>query len=130
VFLFRGLLSAVDGDDELAFVIGHEIGHTAGRHAVQRLEGSMVMGFFIRMFFGQNSSHEAGANLITLLLEPGYSRQQELEADRRAVFYMARAGFRPESSLDVMARFERLREERTGVLESPCSDPSAVEGAV
>ena len=37
VYVSRGLLALVNSEDELAGVMGHEIGHVAGRHAVQRV---------------------------------------------------------------------------------------------
>jgi predicted Zn-dependent protease len=37
IYVTRGLLARVNSEDELANVIGHEIGHVAARHAVQRV---------------------------------------------------------------------------------------------
>src|SRR5688572_14030763 len=37
VYVTRGLLALVNSEDELAGVVGHEIGHVAGRHTVQKI---------------------------------------------------------------------------------------------
>ena len=42
VYVSRGLLVLVNSEDELAGVMGHEIGHVAGRHAVQRVTRSVA----------------------------------------------------------------------------------------
>ncbi len=58
VYVTRGLLALVNTEDELAGVVGHEIGHVAARHTVQRISRqgpfalitnlvSGVTGFFV-----------------------------------------------------------------------------------
>src|SRR4029077_13367228 len=37
VYVTRGLLALVNSEDELAGVVGHEIGHVAARHTVQKI---------------------------------------------------------------------------------------------
>ncbi|TXL01116.1 peptidase M48, partial [Methylococcaceae bacterium CS5] len=44
VYVSRGLLVLLNSEDELVGVIGHEIGHVAARHSVQRLTRAAPIG--------------------------------------------------------------------------------------
>lgn len=117
IYVFRGLLPLMHTDDQLAFVLAHEVVHAARRHGVQRLEGSLLLGLIVGVLTREKPDLDASANVVRLLLERGYSRQQELEADRLAVVYMARAGFRPAAALEVMQQFMALQKQRDGLLD-------------
>jgi predicted Zn-dependent protease len=96
----------VANDDQLATVIGHEVAHTAARHAAERQStttlaqvGLGVAGVAagdgqLAQAIGQFGG--AGAQLGILL---PFSRRHELEADRLGVEYMQRAGFRPSEAV-------------------------------
>jgi predicted Zn-dependent protease len=132
VYVTRGLLALLEGEDELAGVLGHEIGHVAARHAVQRVSRAAPIGILTgvvavaggvvspslgRMVGG------AGSTLNEALLAP-YSRDQEREADRIGQDTAARAGWDPAGlarALATMGRVERLQRkqpERTSFLDS------------
>lgn len=117
VYLFRGLLPIVQSDDELAFVLGHEIGHVVAKHGVKRLEGAILATILIRVVLRDQPDAQTGAAVLQLLLDRGFSREQELESDRRGVTYMARAGFRPAAALDLIRKFLTLQKESASPLE-------------
>jgi predicted Zn-dependent protease len=73
--------------DDLAFVLGHEIGHIIKGHAAER----MVAGSMLRAGVGLLRLPAAG--IASSLLTQGYAQEQELEADREAVSLARRAGF-------------------------------------
>jgi predicted Zn-dependent protease len=101
VYVSRGLLALLNSEDELAGVVGHEIGHVAARHAVQRATraaplavltglGAAVTGIVSPALGGLvgGIGDVAGA----LVLAP-YSRGQEEEADRVGQELAAKAGW-------------------------------------
>ncbi len=103
VFITRGLLALVNSEDELANVIGHEIGHVAARHAVQRL----TKGAPLRILTGipalavgavipSLGRGIAGLGDVTnkLILAP-YGRSQEHEADEVGQRIAAASGYDP-----------------------------------
>lgn len=109
VYVNSGLMNTAT-DDELACVLAHEVGHIAAKHSVKKLQA--VMGYEIIMSIalgisGQQSISQA-TDIIFNIGSLGYSRQDELLADRLAVRYSKRAGFNP---YGMVTFFEKLKEE-------------------
>ena len=103
VYVTRGLLVLLNTEDELAGVVGHEIGHVAARHTVQRISRqgpfalitnlvSGVTGFFVPVV--GNIVGGVG-NLAQSLVFSPYSRSQESEADKVGQEMAAKAGWDP-----------------------------------
>jgi hypothetical protein len=71
--------------DELAAIFAHEIAHVKMRHAVRNILQSTGVLFLISLLTGDvTSMTNFAAFLPTLLIESGYSREFEKEADRAA----------------------------------------------
>jgi predicted Zn-dependent protease len=119
VYVTRGLLALVNTEDELAGVVGHEIGHVAARHTVQRISRqgpfalvtnlvSGVTGFFVPVV--GNIVGGVG-NLAQSLVFSPYSRSQESQADEVGQEIAAKAGWDPvglANFLDTLQREEAL----------------------
>jgi predicted Zn-dependent protease len=103
VYVSRGLLALVNDEDELAGVIGHEVGHVAARHSVQKIskQGPMAVVFGIVSGITGLVVPAVGdliggiADLTQSLVFARYSRSQETEADRVGQDMAARAGWDP-----------------------------------
>lgn len=99
IAMTRGLLAAMENEAQFSFVMGHELGHVAARHTAKQYTRSVITG----LAFGGGSlvlGETQGWLLQAAAIGSGlfllkYSREQELEADRLGVLYMARAGYRP-----------------------------------
>ena len=103
-------------EDELAFILGHEITHIKERHGVKQA----LLGLGLSMLFGKSDPQKtAGAAKIIAgqLLVSGRSRKDEDEADAGGVKLMTQAGYDPLKALAVMRRLETLdsNQKKLGV---------------
>jgi predicted Zn-dependent protease len=126
VYVTRGLLARLNSEDELANVIGHEIGHVAARHAVQRVTRAAplavatgipaaAVGLLLPRL--GRSIGTVGQFAGSLVLAP-YSRSQESESDRLGQAMAATAGWDPMGLPAFMHTLQR-EEERSGADGSP-----------
>ncbi len=106
IYVTRGMLRFVQSDDELAFVLAHEVAHVNQRHHVNLLERYFFLSIVITLLFGGDTTATQVANFVGFLLSRGFSRGAEFEADREGVTFAHRAGFRADAGLRFM---ERLR---------------------
>jgi len=104
IYVTRGILSYLNSEDELAAVLGHEVGHVTARHAVRRHSTSTITGIAGAILASQSGVQGAGqvANLLSTALVRGYGREHELEADRLGAEYLARTGYEPDAMLRVV----------------------------
>ncbi len=103
VYVTRGLLALVNSEDELAGVVGHEIGHVAARHTVQKISRQGPFALLTNLVAGitglvsplvGNIIGGVGEFAQSLVFSP-YSRSQETEADRVGQEMAAHAGWDP-----------------------------------
>ena len=103
-----GLLNFVSSDDELASVLGHEMGHVERRHVVTlNQKGNLLsilvgvlsvlspIGYFLGGYGGDLAFYK-------------FSRQDELQADQYGLLLMSRAGYDPQSTADVLSKLGGL----------------------
>lgn len=140
VYVSRGLLVFANSEAELACVIGHEIGHVAARHAVQRATRTAPIALAtglpalaVGILSPRLGRTVAGVGGLagTALLAP-YSRSQETEADGVGQKMAAAAGWDPggmPSFLHTLAREEALSggSKIPAFLRSHPSTPKRVE---
>ena len=98
------LLALVQNDDQLATVIGHEIGHVVANHAAERASSQAATSIGLAAVGGAAGRYGDAVNAYGGLaaqygLLMPYSRRDELEADRLGVDYMQAAGFRPSQAV-------------------------------
>jgi Zn-dependent protease with chaperone function len=85
IVVFRGLLESVRSENELAFVMAHEMGHFADRDHLKGFGRSLVFLTLWAVVFGGNGTvGEVLADGINLT-ELGFSRRQEAKADAYAI---------------------------------------------
>ena len=108
VYVTRQLVGLMNSQDELAFVLGHEVGHVAAQHSTKRNTRSSI-GQMLASGLGAltgssiiSSIAGTGAKLYAL----GYSRNQEYEADTLGVRYSAASGYDPHAASDILTGLE------------------------
>jgi predicted Zn-dependent protease len=105
VFITYGLLKRLENEDQLAGVLGHEIGHVVGRHSAERIaKQNLTQGIVNGVLVGSDGEVGAAqtAALIGNLINMKYSREDELESDDLGVRFMIDAGYQPQQMLEVM----------------------------
>ncbi|CAM1359933.1 Peptidase M48 Ste24p [Tenacibaculum litoreum] len=101
VFITHALFTQLKNEDQLAGVLGHEIGHVLGKHSNERITDA---NFWKLLTMGASVGADLGqlANSIgqQTLLKNG--RGDELESDELGVKLMIDAGYNPENLIGVM----------------------------
>lgn len=119
VFIGKGLLQLMQTEDELASVLGHEVEHVDNYHCNERVA----------------LQHLPLGELMALpvaLFQAGYSKEQELEADRDGADLAVRAGYSPLAAIHLFQTFGRLEKEHVSDAQSPDQELSqvAINGVV
>ena len=114
IYINRGLIDRMQGFDELAGVLGHEVNHVVLRHSAEQMEkaGKANTGVAIVCALTDWCSSQAAQVAIDVAGSAWFarhSREDEAEADSAAVLTLVRAGIDPGG---VASLFERLLEAR------------------
>ncbi|RJQ13319.1 MAG: tetratricopeptide repeat protein [Nitrospiraceae bacterium] len=142
VAITRGLLSDMENEAQFAAVVGHEIGHVMARHTAQRISrltlqqlGLAIGSVALEGKGGSDALLTVGAIGSSLLLL-SYDREQEIQADRLGVKYMARLGYDAHEAIgahkvleksvdDYLKRMGKSRSEDNFVTEMLSTHPRA-----
>lgn len=122
-----GLLNLVRNDDQLAAVLGHEVGHVVARHAAERTSSTALANIGVQAAQGVAGERGRQAGTVTALFAQygallPFSRRDELEADRLGVDYMAAAGFQPREAIALWRLMAQQRQ--SGAPEFASTHPS------
>jgi predicted Zn-dependent protease len=123
VYVNRGLIERADQMDEIAGVLGHEIGHVVRRHTVKQMEkaqGANVGVTLACILTSICNSQIAGAaiNIAGGAVFARFSRQDEAEADAEGFNNVVRAGISPVGMVTMFQKLIAERRSRPGAVES------------
>ncbi len=119
--IYEGMFQVIETPDQLAAIVGHEIGHLAGNHAQERISAQVAADAGLRIIAwllnaGEvEYADEIGAALglgaqLGLLLP--YSRSHELEADAFGLRAMVDAGYRGQEAITLWQRMDQVAGPR------------------
>ena len=121
IMVSRGLLRCCRSEDALAAVLAHEVGHVQFGHGLQAIKKSRLTGVFTTLaaegaksFGGEQlaqltEAFEGTVSDITgTLVNSGYSRKFEGQADRAAIDIMQRVGYNPQGLKDMLTQMGQL----------------------
>ncbi len=117
VYVGEGLLSLMDSEDELAAVMAHEIEHIDHYHCAERLQQQQAL---------RKSPFGILAALPIELFEVGYSKEQELEADREGTRLAVQSGYSANGAIRMFETFQRLYEQSQARARTPQEELSSV----
>jgi len=121
VFIYSGLIAAMDNEDELAGILAHEISHVTCRHISQKIERSKLIniatlaGIAAGILIGAAGGGEAAGALTMGSMAAGqsaslaYSRENEIQADQVGMVYLTEAGYTGEGLVSVL---NKIREKQ------------------
>ncbi|MGZ9147685.1 MAG: M48 family metalloprotease [Candidatus Deferrimicrobiaceae bacterium] len=108
VVINRGLLVGLKSEAELAAVLGHETGHVTARHSLagyQRALAANVLLTGVSVAAGGKAGVMELSGITASLINNGFSREQEREADWLGIDYMVKAGYNPEGAVKLQEYF-------------------------
>ncbi|HEU5250545.1 MAG TPA: M48 family metalloprotease [Thermoanaerobaculia bacterium] len=122
----RGLISKMESEDQLASVLGHEIGHVTARHAVVSASRQQLLGAVLGVGGAVlQTTGTPGAGAIQLasqigatLLVQKYSRDQERQADELGMKYMTAAGYNPRAFVETMRILQAASKQEPSKFET------------
>jgi predicted Zn-dependent protease len=107
VFITMGLLSKLETEEQLAGVLGHEIGHVIGRHGAEHMaKGELMQGLVGAVGAASDGKAMAIAQMAAQMANLKYGRHDEHEADTFGLDYIVQAGYDPRGILGVMKVLE------------------------
>lgn len=133
IFISKGLLDAVQNEDELAAVIAHEIAHIQLNHSSEAIRTARTVNAVtttmstIDHFSNKDISDETemflgmSMGFVQVLIEKGFSSEQELEADKYALTLMYNAGYDPKAMANMLSI---LKDKQTGSTTFDKTHPS------
>jgi predicted Zn-dependent protease len=104
IFITMALVSQLKTDDEIAGVLGHEIGHVINRHSAEHIAKQGLIGGIVNgVVMGSGSMSTAQvAQYVGQIVNMKYGRDDETESDKFGVKYMYQTGYKPEAMISVM----------------------------
>jgi predicted Zn-dependent protease len=139
IFMYSGLIAAMEDEDELAGILGHEIAHVYCRHISQKIERSKrvniatLAGVAAGIFLGAAGGGEAAGALAMGSMAAGqsamlaYSREDEVQADQVGLEYMLASGYNGEGLLSVLNKIRAQQWYGTDQVPSYLMTHPAVE---
>jgi len=123
------LVALVEADDELLAVLAHEAGHHEHRHGMrQALQSSAVVVVAGFLFGDLSGTGSLSVSIPVILLESGFSRDHEREADAFAFRLLTQRGRSPEDFATVMSRLSKhYGEGGSGPMSYLSTHPASAE---
>ena len=115
VYITRQLMALMDDESQLAFALGHEVGHVAANHQqaresyAQRSNVLGVLGAILGSVIGGGFGNAVAemASSRSQLATLSFSRDQEYQADTLGLRYLTAAGYDPAGAAGVLAAITR-----------------------
>jgi predicted Zn-dependent protease len=131
ILVTRGMVETAQDEEELSAILAHEVGHVCAKHGLKAIKQSrLIEAFeFLATEGAARTSHENIARLaqvydqvlgdvVETLVERGYSRKQEYEADELSLIFACRAGYDPEGLYRALNRLEEREAGGMGLFST------------
>lgn len=109
--VYTGMLKVAENQDQLAAVLGHEVGHVLAQHGNERMSQQQITNVALAAAAGSGYVDSVSMQALGLGAQIGillpYSRSHESEADIIGLDLMAEAGFDPRESVQLWKNMEK-----------------------
>ncbi|MFC1548804.1 M48 family metalloprotease [Candidatus Omnitrophota bacterium] len=133
VYITTGLLDILETKDEVAAVLGHELGHICERHSIRGLQnaqntqivgGLLSVAAFVTVaaltYDGDSGTSNVdlscaagqAAYMATVMVKQGYCRVYEDKADELGILYIHKAGYDASAMIGVLEKLKKLDKEK------------------
>jgi len=119
--VLRGLLDFVEGPDEVAGVLAHEMGHVVHRDGTKAMIRQLGLQGILGLFFGGGTPVAIGETLLTF----SFSRDAEADADTAALDLLQGAGIRTPGLGEFFQRLIDQEGDMAGGMEFLSTHPSS-----
>ena len=116
IYVTKKLLQLNLNDNELACIIGHEVSHNVKRHVAQSVERSLGFTLLLQLVTKGGTQNALTYQIVDLLLQRGFSRSEELEADRLGVETAYKAGYDPQGMIDFLQYLQKIEPSQENFL--------------
>lgn len=136
IFFTRGLIGVAKSEDALAGVIAHEIAHIQLKHSIKAIRssritqallvtGSSSLGVATGMDVNQLTDvfNESVGDIVQTMVNSGYSKTQEYDADNTALSLMASAKYDPQGLVDMLKELKAVQSKTSGGLNKTHPSP-------
>ncbi|MCL2140019.1 MAG: M48 family metalloprotease [Treponema sp.] len=127
IFISRGLISSAKSEDALAGVIAHEIAHIQLQHSIKAIKtsritqallvtGTSAVGAASGLDVNELTDifNESVGQIVTTMVNNGYSQSQEFDADNTAMGLLAATGYNPSGLIDMLKELSKTQAAHSG----------------
>lgn len=136
ILVSRGLLRCCKTEDAVAAVLAHEIGHVQLEHGVKAIKGSRLTNLGkvavsegVKTYAGEALNQaktifgSAIGDMTDTLVNNGYAKKQEYQADEVAVTILKRSGYNPAALVEMLTEMDKLMDHKGGGFAKTHPDP-------
>ena len=101
----------LEGKDEIAAVLAHELSHIVLRHNILKLQEAIGTQALLIIVGTSSPDMRTAKNsqVAMILLLLAYSKEREFEADKLALKYLQKAGFNPQGMISLLEKIQKFQ---------------------
>ncbi|MFO8053230.1 MAG: M48 family metalloprotease, partial [Candidatus Omnitrophota bacterium] len=113
IYIFKDLLDILD-EDQLAFVLAHEMAHIVSRHHIKRLQAAMGYNLLLvaSTTAPSDDNFTGGLSFALAQIMAAHSRKDEFNADNLAIKYTKLSGYDPKAGLELLEKLYQKSKEK------------------